>query len=86
VARTARDAGVDILACAVITGAFARETPLESILRSHALAHAAEGDLYQRALLKGAEAQGLEPPWAEDQKLAALAAWIALARSSTRAR
>lgn len=114
--RTARETGADLRSCAVVVGAFAPETPLESILRSHALAHAAEGALYQRALLAGAEAQGLEPvvvpkrsiwedggsalgvaahelrgwidglrreigpPWAEDQKLAALAAWIALAR------
>jgi len=91
---------------------------LESILASHALAHAAEGRLYQGALLQGAESRGLDtiavpkrsiweqgesalgigrdelqhwidqlrrevgPPWAQDQKLAALAAWIALARSS----
>src|SRR5205085_7921056 len=86
-----------------------------SDLASHALAHAAEGRLYQEALLDGAEAAGLEPiavarasiwdeacwtlgvsveelkrrigdlrrevgaPWAEDQKLAALAAPLALA-------
>jgi hypothetical protein len=94
--------------CAVVVGAF-RGAPLESILASHALAHAAEGRLYQQALLEGAEACGLDavavskksiweeggdelrrridnlrkelgPPWAEDQKLAALAAWIALRR------
>jgi NTP pyrophosphatase (non-canonical NTP hydrolase) len=101
--------------CAIVVGAF-RDPPLESILASHALAHAAEGRLYQTALLRGAAASGLEvftvpkqsiweegesafgtpreelksridemrreigPPWAEDQKLAALAAWIALAR------
>ena len=91
---------------------------LESILASHALAHAAEGRLYQGALLQSAAASGLDtvavprrsiweqgeaafgiatdelrhwidelrrevgPPWAQDQKLAALAGWIALARSS----
>lgn len=98
----------DVRACAVVVGAF-RGAPLESILASHALAHAAEGRLYQEALLRGAEQCGLEaiavpkksiweqggdelrrridelrkelgPPWAEDQKLAALAAWIALRR------
>ena len=104
-----------IRSCAVVVGA-SREAPLESILASHALAHAAEGRLYQRALLQAAESLGLGavavpkqaiweqgeaalgvdrdelrqriddlrrdvgPPWAEDQKLAALAAWIALAR------
>ena len=102
--RTLREAKVEATLCAVVAGA-SRDAPLESILRSHALAHAAEGRLYQAALLKGAEACGLEavalrkqllseerelrkradglrrqlgPPWAEDQKLAALAAWVAL--------
>ena len=116
--RGARDEGAVVHACAVVVGAFAEGARLESILASHALAHAAEGRLYQDALLKGAEARGLDavaipkrsiweqgeaalgvaagelrrridqlrrdigPPWAEDQKLSALAAWIALERSS----
>jgi len=115
VVRGADDANVRL--CAVVVGAPA-DPPLESILRSHALAHAAEGRLYQHALLEGAESCGLEavavpkssiweqgenalglgqnevrqwiddlrrelgPPWAEDQKLAALAGWISLARSA----
>src|SRR5439155_15310966 len=115
--REATDEGAVVRSCAVVVGA-SREAPLESILASHALAHAAEGRLYQHALLQGAESHGLDtisvqkrsiweegeaelgvardelrhwieelrrevgPPWAEDQKLAALAAWIALARSS----
>jgi hypothetical protein len=115
--REAADEGADLRSCAVVVGTFAGAPRLESILSSHALAHAAEGRLYQRALLEGAESCGLEtidvpkrsiwehgeavlgvardelrqwinelrrkvgPPWAEDQKLAALAAWIALARS-----
>ena len=103
----------DVRASGVVVGAF-RGAPLESILASHALAHAAEGRLYQEALLRGAEACGLDaiavpkksiweeggdelrrridelrkelgPPWAEDQKLAALAAWIALRRRRSRA-
>jgi hypothetical protein len=116
--REATDAGAVVRSCAVVIGAFPAGARLESILASHALAHAAEGRLYQRALLQGAEAYGLNtvavpqrsiweqgeselgvaqdelrhsidqlrrevgPPWAQDQKLAALAAWIALARSS----
>src|SRR5207245_8073270 len=104
--------------CAVVVGTFPAGARLESILASHALAHAAEARLYQRALLQGAESRRLGPiaipkrsiweqgeaefgvaqdelrhlvdqlrrevgpPWAQDQKLAALAAWIALARSS----
>lgn len=117
--RTVRDAaheGAVVRSCAVVVGAFPPGARLESILASHALAHAAEGRLYQRALLQGAESCGLDAvaipkrsiweqgesalgvaqdelrrwidrlrrelgsPWAEDQKLAALAAWIALAR------
>jgi hypothetical protein len=114
--RQATDEGAVVRSCAVVVGA-SGEAPLESILASHALAHAAEGRLYQHALLQGAESHGLDtisvpkrsiweegeaalgvardelrpwidelrrevgPPWAQDQKLAALAAWIALARS-----
>jgi hypothetical protein len=114
----ATDEGAVVHSCAVVVGAFPTGAQLESILASHALAHAAEGRLYQRALLQSAEACGLDtvavpqrsiweqgesvlgvaqdelrhsidqlrrevgPPWAQDQKLAALAAWIALARSS----
>jgi hypothetical protein len=107
VVRKARGSGADVRSCAVVVGATTRAPPLESILRSHALAHAAEGRLYQDALLQGADACGLDavavskqslteehelrewsdglrrrlgPPWAEDQKLAALAACIALRR------
>jgi hypothetical protein len=115
--RDAEDAGAAVRSCAVVVGA-SSGARLESILASHALAHAAEGRLYQGALLQGAESRGLEPvailkqsiweqgesalgvgrnelrhwidqlrreigpPWAEDQKLAALAARIALAGSS----
>jgi hypothetical protein len=115
--REAAEEGALVRSCAVVVGA-SRETQLESILASHALAHAAEGRLYQHALLRGAESRSLDAvavpkrsiweqgeaalgvapdelrmwldglrrqirsPWAEDQKLAALAAWIALARSS----
>lgn len=114
-AREAGDAELRVERCGVVVGNLAAETPLESILASHALAHAAEGRLYQEALLDGAEAAGLAPvavvratiwdeacwalgvsveelrqrlgdlrrevgaPWAEDQKLAALAALLALA-------
>lgn len=115
-ARVMADGAV-IRSCAVVVGATSGRARLESILASHALVHAAEGRLYQGALLKGAESCGLDafampkrsiweqaeaalgvprdelrrridelrrelgPPWAEDQKLAALAAWISLAQS-----
>jgi hypothetical protein len=114
----ASDRGAVVRSCAVVVGTFPSGARLESILASHALAHAAEGRLYQGALLQAAELRGLDavavpkrsiweqaeaalgvardelrkwidairrdlgPPWAEDQKLAALAAWIAIARSS----
>jgi hypothetical protein len=114
--RDAADQGASVHSCAVVVGAFGG-APLESILASHALAHAAEGRLYQQALMQGAESRGLVavavpkrslweqgesalgvardelkhiiddlrreigPPWSEDQKLSALAAWMALARS-----
>jgi hypothetical protein len=109
--RQATDEGAVVRSCAVVVGASSREAQLESILASHALVHAAEGRLYQGALLKSAEGRGLAtiaipkrsiweqlrhridelrrelgPPWAQDQKLAALAAWIALAQSSNRGR
>lgn len=113
--RQAGDAGLLVRRCGVVVGNLSAAVPLESILASHALAHAAEGRLYQEALLDGAQASGLDPiavarasiwdeacwslgvsveelkrrigdlrrevgaPWAEDQKLAALAALLALA-------
>ena len=113
--REAQEEGAVVRSCAVVVGA-SGEARLESILASHALVHAAEGRLYQRALLHGAESRGLDtiavpkrsiwehgevalgvdrnelrqwidelrrevgPPWAQDQKLAALAAWIALTK------
>jgi hypothetical protein len=116
--REAMDESALVRSCAVVVGTPAREPPFESILASHALAHAAEGRLYQGALLRSAASRGLDTiavpkrsiweqgeaalgvahdelrhwiddlrrevgaPWAQDQKLAALAAWIALARAS----
>jgi hypothetical protein len=55
-----RKAGHDPVGCAIVGAA--RATPLDdvaAILRSHALIHAAEGDLYRQALAAGAEAAGL---------------------------
>jgi hypothetical protein len=116
--REAADQGAVVRSCAVVVGSFPRAVRLESILASHALAHAAEGRLYQAALLQGAETCGIDavavpkqsiweqgetrlglakddlrewidglrqevgPPWAEDQKLAALAAWITLKQAT----
>jgi hypothetical protein len=66
---------------------------LEIILASHPLLHAAEGELYRRAIVDACLAAGLEvvtpapraptlgkvgPPWGKDQKAAAALAWAAL--------
>src|SRR5919204_4842719 len=57
--RDATDEGAVVRSCAVVVGTFAREAPLETILASHALVHAAEGRLYQGALLQSAGSRGL---------------------------
>ena len=100
--------------CAVLLSSGRPLPGLESVLASHALIHAAEGDHFRRALADAAESRGLEvvriprkelpekaagflrltaetlrarvaalgktagPPWGQDQKLAALAAWACL--------
>jgi hypothetical protein len=58
--RGASDEGAVVRSCAVVVGTFPRGARLESILASHALAHAAEGRLYQGALLQSAESRGLD--------------------------
>src|SRR5881397_2358375 len=61
--RTVRDAAHEdavVRSCAVVVGTFPAGARLESILASHAFAHAAEGRLYQGALLQGAESRGLD--------------------------
>jgi hypothetical protein len=58
--REAMDEGVAVRSCAVVVGAPSRDLPLQTVLSSHALVHAAEGRLYQGALLRGAESSGLE--------------------------
>lgn len=58
--RDAADARTVVRSCAVVVGAFSGAR-LESILASHALAHAAEGQLFQEALLQGAESCEPEP-------------------------
>jgi len=103
--------------CAVLRASGRALPALESVLASHALIHAAEGDHFRDALSEAAIHHGLEavavlrkdvleqasrllgtsaekaaahlaslgkragPPWAQDQKLAALAAWICLAKN-----
>lgn len=109
--------GFRAVRCVVLT-ASGRELPaLRSVLASHALIHAAEGDHFRDALARAAAARGIPverisrkelpacasetvgvsakaaaarvaamgkaigPPWAADQKLAALAGWVALAKA-----
>jgi len=83
-------------AVGVIGSASRLPDSLEAILAAHPFVHAAEGELFRRALLDAAGPRGvlvppaaardaieriakpIGPPWAQDQKLAAAAAWIAL--------
>lgn len=68
--------------------------PLDKILASHSLVHAAEGELFRAALVTAAGKVGVTvveaaagalpalsvsgPPWGKDQRLAAALAWAAL--------
>lgn len=114
-ARDLRSLGHEVDCCTILSGSGRTLPPLESVLASHALIHAAEGEMFREALrhagrragisvlevkekellLRAIEVFGISevelkhrlgalgraagPPWAEDQKLAALAAWVALA-------
>jgi hypothetical protein len=104
-----------VMACCVLTGPERPLPPLEAILASHGLMHAAEREFYREAVreaaaqrgiatemvkekdvpglaarLPGAEASRRDTlsvfgkqvgtPWAQDEKLAATAAWLGLAR------
>jgi hypothetical protein len=50
-----RAAGCEPIAAGVVAGNHKDLPPLTSILKSHALVHAAEGDLYRRVLVTAAE-------------------------------
>ena len=113
--RDLKKGGANPARCAVLLASGRPLPDLESVLASHALIHAAEGDHFRDALAAAAEHHGLEvlrvprkelasrasgalriaaeelsarvaslkksagPPWGQDQKLAALAAWMCLA-------
>jgi hypothetical protein len=51
-----RGRGLEPIASAILAGGDRPLPPLEKILRSHALVHAAEGDLYRRVLALASEA------------------------------
>jgi hypothetical protein len=106
--------------CTVLSGSGRTLPALERVLASHALIHAAEGEMFREALRHAGRRAGLSvlevkekdlsltaievleisetelnhrlgalgraagPPWAADQKLAALAAWVALASGNRR--
>ncbi|MFI5120241.1 MAG: hypothetical protein ACHQM4_07505 [Thermoanaerobaculia bacterium] len=114
--------GHEVACCAVLSRSGRNLPALENVLASHALIHAAEGEMFREALRHAGRRAGLSvldvkekelsleavelfgipeaklqsrlgalgraagPPWAEDQKLAALAAWIALASGNKRGR
>ncbi|HYK42061.1 MAG TPA: hypothetical protein VE007_06695 [Thermoanaerobaculia bacterium] len=118
--RDLRNRGWDPARCAVLLASGRPLPALESVLASHALIHAAEGDHFRDALADAAKHHGLEvvrvarkelaqrasvalrapaerlaarlvmigksagPPWGQDQKLAALAAWMCLGRVGSR--
>jgi hypothetical protein len=54
-----RGLGLELLASAILSGSTRPLPPLESILRSHALVHAAEGELYRRVLARASEECGV---------------------------
>jgi hypothetical protein len=54
-----RAAGIVPVASAVVSGGARPLPPLEKILRSHALVHAAEGELYRSILARASESCGL---------------------------
>lgn len=112
--RELRDHGHTPAACGAILASGRPLPALESILGSHALIHAAEGELFRNVVMEAAEAcklhitgvkekellgrcrdelvkekaieghlanlgRTLGPPWRQDEKLATLVAWLALA-------
>jgi hypothetical protein len=50
---------LDVVSCGIITGGRPLTASLESILRSHALIHTAEGVLFREALRRACEALGI---------------------------
>ena len=109
-----RDRRAEALGCGIILGSGRALPGLESILKSHALIHTAEGEFFRNALVEACGHCGLTvlgvkekelfergsahlrtavpelersvqqmgksvgPPWTQDQKYAALVAWMVL--------
>jgi hypothetical protein len=82
-----RAGGCEPVACGLVSGDGRAPPPLASILRSHALVHAAEGELYRQVLLRASEAcriPALPIPAKEIEARAAAALGIARARLPAR--
>lgn len=113
-----RKRGANVAGCGLLMGSGKTVTDLATILSSHALIHAAEGDFFRNAVAHASEQCGLSvlelrekqaydraaselnvnadelltvlsamgkaigSPWTQDEKLAALAAWLVLASVS----
>ena len=88
-----------LVSCAILDSKAKLPEDLSSTLQSHALIHAAEGNLFRTAIERAARSCGLRairlvekelegllgtlrvapgPPWTRDEKLASLAAFLAL--------
>lgn len=110
-----QQAGMNLVACAILMGSGRPASSLAATLASHAAIHTAEGNLFRAALIEasaecgleitqvterevysygerilGVPPEGLKPrladlgrelgrPWRQDEKLATLVAWLALA-------
>src|SRR5207253_6072698 len=82
-----RTAGCEPIATALVAGRGKALPPLASIVKSHALVHAAEGDLYRRVLLRASEAcriPALPIPETEIEARAAAAVGIRPAQLAAR--
>lgn len=69
-----RGLGLEPIASAVLAGSAKPLPPLEAILRSHALVHAAEGELYRRVLACASAACSIPPTFVPARDLPTRAA------------
>jgi hypothetical protein len=82
-----RNAGCEPVSCGLVSGDGKVLPPLAAILKSHALVHAAEGELYRRVVLRASEACGIRTlsiPAKEIERRAAGALRIAPAQLTAR--
>jgi hypothetical protein len=59
-----------VVAAGMVAGAVKRLPPLETILKSHPLVHAAEGELYRRVFGEAGAALGMPPARVPEEELA----------------